>query len=669
MSNQQRFVRYSFGWLALHLLAVQFVNVASAATLTVTSVADDGAGSLRRSITDANAGDTIAFALTGAATITLTSGELTIGKDLTIDGSNAAGNGSAVTISGNHVSRAFFVTYNTTANLRNLRVSDCRVTSGSGGAIFAQNFAKVTMQNVALANNAVSGHGGALYLDYGATASMDRVILSANSAEVDGGGVFCGGDVRIVDCAIKGNSAGRFGGGLYSAAGGLNVVSTTINGNSTVYNGGGVCAYGASSSMVCTTITGNTAGLDGGGVAVNGHTTFLVGATVWGNSAARSGGGCYLASGGSLLNSIVVGNGAPAAADLYSVGSEVCASWYAGRDGTIEIVPAAPNLERAYEQADLFALGNYGGVTQTIALAERSPAIGLGLAAYYNAGVGFYFLGLDGRYYRLADLEVFAPGDPTADQIITDQRGVSRGSPFSAGAFQLAQVASVGAPPPGIYYGGDTLTFRLRFNAPVTVSTVNGTPRLALNIGGRTQWATYRSGSGTDELSFAYHVLITDGDADGIAIGEVSTAGGSITDSVGYTAAFTLPAVDCSGIVIGALDLEADPDGDGFTNFEEYAYGLDPLVKNAASAAPQVALAGYGDGSALTATFTKNLLATDVALVVEVSEDLVTWTSGDAATQTVSTTDLGSNVSRLVVRDLATANSSVRRFLRVRVTK
>jgi hypothetical protein len=117
------------------------------------------------------------------------------------------------------------------------------------------------------------------------------------------------------------------------------------------------------------------------------------------------------------------------------------------------------------------------------------------------------------------------------------------------------------------------------------------------------------------------------------------------------------------------VDATADPDGDGFTNLEEYAYGLDPLVKNAASAAPQVALAGYGDGSALTATFTKNLPATDVALAVEVSEDLVTWTSGDAATQTVSTTDLGSNVSRLVVRDLATTNSSARRFLRVRVTK
>ncbi len=116
-------------------------------------------------------------------------------------------------------------------------------------------------------------------------------------------------------------------------------------------------------------------------------------------------------------------------------------------------------------------------------------------------------------------------------------------------------------------------------------------------------------------------------------------------------------------------EADSDFDGDGFSNIEEYVFGLDPAVADAASAAPQIALASYDDGVALTATFTQNTLATDVALVVEVSDDLVTWTSGDAATQTASTTDLGSNVSRLVVRDRATTATSARRFLRVRVTR
>ncbi len=118
-----------------------------------------------------------------------------------------------------------------------------------------------------------------------------------------------------------------------------------------------------------------------------------------------------------------------------------------------------------------------------------------------------------------------------------------------------------------------------------------------------------------------------------------------------------------------ALDATTDSDGDGFTNFEEYAYGLDPQTKNPASAGPQVALASYTDGEALTATFTRSTAAADVSLVVEVSDDLVTWASGATATAVVSATSLGNNVERLVVRDQSTTVGSARRFLRVRAMR
>ena len=60
---------------------------AHAATITVINTNDSGPGSLRQALADANDGDTINFdpALNGQ-TINLTSGELVIGKDITIDG-------------------------------------------------------------------------------------------------------------------------------------------------------------------------------------------------------------------------------------------------------------------------------------------------------------------------------------------------------------------------------------------------------------------------------------------------------------------------------------------------------------------------------------------------------------------------------------------------------
>ena len=75
-------------------------------TLTVTNTNDSGAGSLRQAIADAGRGDTINFNLSNCpCLITLTSGELVIGKDLTIIGPGA----NLLTISGNNASRIFFI--------------------------------------------------------------------------------------------------------------------------------------------------------------------------------------------------------------------------------------------------------------------------------------------------------------------------------------------------------------------------------------------------------------------------------------------------------------------------------------------------------------------------------------------------------------------------------
>ena len=100
MRNVKGFLSFMFGagalWGFVYLISAQAATVS---TITVTNLNDSGAGSLRQAIADASASDTIDFNVTGK--IILTSGQLTINKDLTISGPGE----DQLTISGNDVSR------------------------------------------------------------------------------------------------------------------------------------------------------------------------------------------------------------------------------------------------------------------------------------------------------------------------------------------------------------------------------------------------------------------------------------------------------------------------------------------------------------------------------------------------------------------------------------
>ncbi|MCT7964042.1 DUF4347 domain-containing protein [Laspinema sp. D1] len=136
------------------------------AILTVTNANDSGAGSLRNAIASAQAGDTLQFDSSLAnQTITLTSGQLELNKNLTLDGANAPG----ITISGNNASRVFFVKENTnfvpsSVNLRNLVIADGKATGigelGAGGGIYTASRSTLTVENITFRNNVATGEGG-----------------------------------------------------------------------------------------------------------------------------------------------------------------------------------------------------------------------------------------------------------------------------------------------------------------------------------------------------------------------------------------------------------------------------------------------------------------------------------------------------------------------------
>jgi uncharacterized protein (TIGR03118 family) len=133
-------------------------------TLTVTSAADSGAGSLRAVIAAAQSGDQIVFDhhLRGQ-TITLTSGELTIAKSLDVEGPGA----DQLTISGNNASRVFDVKGSTTdVAIRGLTIAHGRATdttAGPSGLVtlgggLLNSGAHVTLSGVTLEDNQAIGH-------------------------------------------------------------------------------------------------------------------------------------------------------------------------------------------------------------------------------------------------------------------------------------------------------------------------------------------------------------------------------------------------------------------------------------------------------------------------------------------------------------------------------
>ena len=94
-----------------------------------------------------------------------------------------------------------------------------------------------------------------------------------------------------------------------------------------------------------------------------------------------------------------------------------------------------------------------------------------------------------------------------------------------------------GNPPNGAAYAaGERIEGQVRFSIPVEV---NGSPRLALNVGGRTRYATlHRQSSDGRWLNFRYEVQAQDVDADGISIpaNALQLNGGSIRSAAGANA-------------------------------------------------------------------------------------------------------------------------------------
>ncbi len=155
--------------------------------------------------------------------------------------------------------------------------------------------------------------------------------------------------------------------------------------------------------------------------------------------------------------------------------------------------------------------------------------------------------------------DVTEEGDET---IIIDISSVSGGGASESGTQQQTitvqddddttapTISSVSVPANGTYATGQNLDFTVNTDEIVTVNTGGGTPRLVLDIGGVTKYASYVSGTGSQALVFRYVVEAGLNDADGIGLSALETNGGTIQDGATNNINSTLNSIGALGGVL-----------------------------------------------------------------------------------------------------------------------
>ena len=405
------------GGVGIGLIEIFRVNPGN--TLTVTSTADNGAGSLRQALADANSADTIQFApALNGQTIALTSGELVIDENITISGPGP----SQLTVRrsfGTPFFRILHVTPGHIVTIEGLTITDGNH-SASGGGVFNEQ-ATLTVNNCDVSGNFSGVSGGGLYSS-GASARLTIVnsriignfaggmfqggggqggginsdgtltiinsIVGGNSVPVQppypgaAGGIFSGGTAEISNSSIGSNVGGAYGGGIVNGGASMTITSSTISGNTTIGSGGGISSSGPLTITNCT-ITGNSASYKGfgtgGGISSGSAPLAITNSTLSGNSVPsfQGYGGTINLSGGTLqIQNTILSASGPVGNIFSNSGTVTSHGYNLSSDNGGGFLTAAG--DQINTNPMLGPLQNNGGPTFTHALLTGSPAINAG---------------------------------------------------------------------------------------------------------------------------------------------------------------------------------------------------------------------------------------------------------------------------------------------------
>jgi hypothetical protein len=266
---------------------------ARAATLTVDSATDSGAGSLRAAITKANASpraDRIAFSPGIGDTIALKRSLPVISAPLRVEGPGA----TDLSLTGSGTSHLLAIDLPRAGEVEITGLTLRGGVAAAGGAI-ASNSANLVLDHVVLTGNRARGSGGALAIS-GGTLTLLSSRLAGNRARLGGGAIrMRGAGLNVASSRIVSNAAGGDGGGIAIAesGGGLLIEGSTIAGNHSGRNGGAISLGNAPKKALALSgsrlLDNRAAGRGGAIFSTAGAPAALEGAIVHGNASGAGG--------------------------------------------------------------------------------------------------------------------------------------------------------------------------------------------------------------------------------------------------------------------------------------------------------------------------------------------------------------------------------------------
>jgi photosystem II stability/assembly factor-like uncharacterized protein len=443
-------------------------------TLTVTNTNDNGAGSLRQAILDANAyscstGNKITFAPGVSGTITLTTGQLGIYSSMTITGPGA----STLSVSGDGSCTVLHI-YNGSDNVEisglsiingngsnagginidgpssTLSLSSCTLSNNRGWGIY-NNFGCLSISNVTITNpaykpptlaggiwsndcsqfyidnsNIINNSIIGIYFERG-NLTINSSTISYNSSSNENSGLVLSRTNFILNNSNITNNISKKYSGIYLSLSSATINYSTISNNSaTLYYGGGIGNYQSNLIITNSTISNNDAfGRSGGIDNYSSSTLTLTNSTIAynhsniDNSGSDYGGGIYNNSSTLTIKNTLIahnyrGSGTTTPDDFYYVSGTITNNGY-------NLVEAQSHSHFGAGNNDI--TGNQPNLNLSSTLSDNSSIYGTNTLALLPGSVAIN---------KASDIK----GSHPISIPIDDQRGIERLSPFDIGAYE-----------------------------------------------------------------------------------------------------------------------------------------------------------------------------------------------------------------------------------------